>query len=80
MEQKMSWEEMKNIFRDEWLLITDFILDPSGHLVSGIVARHSIDKEEVYRLPALNKPSAFKYTGESTFPGGWRAHVKHNHV
>lgn len=28
-------------------------------------------------LPALNKPAAFKYTGEGTFPGGWWAHAKH---
>jgi hypothetical protein len=41
----------------------DFELDQSGHLISGVIARHSVDKDEVYRLPALEKPSAFKYTG-----------------
>jgi hypothetical protein len=80
MEKTLTWNEMKTIFPDEWLLITDFTLDQSGHLMCGVVTRHSIDKDEVYRLPALNKPSAFKYTGESTFPGGLRAHAEHHHV
>jgi len=71
---------MKGIFPDEWLLITNFELDQSGHLINGVVARHSFDKDDVYRLPSINKPSAFKYTGESTFPGGWRSHAEHHHV
>jgi hypothetical protein len=80
MDKNITWEEMKILFPDEWLLVTDFILDQSGHLQSGIVTRHSVDKNEVFHLPALNKPSAFKYTGESTFPGGWRAHAEHHHI
>ena len=63
----MTWEEMKQQFPDEWLLITDFELDESGHLVTGIVERDSKDKEVVYRLPALQRSTAFRYTGESTF-------------
>jgi hypothetical protein len=80
MEKILFWDEMKYIYPNQWLLITDFKLDQSGHLISGVVVRHSVDKDEVYHLPALNKPSAFKYTGESTFPGGWRAHAEHNHI
>ncbi len=74
--QKLSWQEMKEKFRDEWLLITDYEVNSSGHLISGVVARHSKNKEEVYQLPALNPPAAFKYTGESTFPGGWRTYAE----
>jgi hypothetical protein len=80
MENILSWDEMKSLYPDQWLLITDFKLDQSGHLISGVVSRHSVEKDEVYHLPALNKPSSFKYTGESTFPGGWRAHAEHNHI
>jgi hypothetical protein len=79
MQKTLSWDEMKSIYPNEWLLITDFELDESGHLISGVVSRHSVDKDEVYRLPTLNKPSSFKYTGESTFSGGWRVHAEHNH-
>jgi hypothetical protein len=80
MIKKLSWSEMKDTFPNEWLLIVDYEIDESGHLVSGVVARHSPEKDDVYRLPALNKSSAFKYTGNSTFPGGWRAHAKHHHI
>ncbi|MFH1874077.1 MAG: hypothetical protein ABH859_02700 [Pseudomonadota bacterium] len=80
MGQRLTWEEMKKTYPNEWLLIVDYDKDASGHMISGIVERHSKDKDEVYRLPAVDKDSAFKYTGESTFPGGWRAHANHDHV
>lgn len=79
MEKRMTWEEMGKTFPGEWLLIVDVERNESGQMVSGIVARHSKEKEEVFRLPALNKSCTFKYTGECQFPGGWRAHAEHNH-
>ncbi len=69
MGKKITWDDMKKEFPDEWLLITDFDLDKYGHIIAGIVDRHSKEKDEVYRLPALNKSTAFRYTGESTFAG-----------
>jgi hypothetical protein len=77
MNQRMTWEEMKKAYPDEWLLITDYETDESGHVIAGVVERHSSDKDEVYRRPALNKDTAFKYTGISTFRG-WRSHAEHN--
>lgn len=72
----MTWLEMKESFPNEWLLITDYQLDDSGHLVNGYVERHATDKAIVYRLPSLGKPTAFRYTGESTF-SGLRHHADH---
>jgi len=69
---------MRRAFPDEWLLIVDFETDESGHLISGIVERHSSDMDEVAKPPALNKPTAFRYTGESTFRG-LRSHAQHNY-
>lgn len=77
MGQKMTWEEMKKAFPDEWLLITDFEVDQYGGVAIGVVERHSKEKEEVYKLPAVNKDVAFEYTGESTFRG-FRDHAKHH--
>lgn len=77
MNQKMTWEEMKKEFPDEWLLITDFELDKYGEVHSGIIQRHAKSKSEVYHLPRLNKPVAFEYTGESTF-NGLRSHAEHH--
>jgi hypothetical protein len=76
MANKMTWEEMKKNYPDEWLLIVDYDLDESGHLKNGIVERHSKIKNEVYNPPAINKSAAFRYTGESTF-SGLRNHGSH---
>ena len=80
MSQKMTWEEMKRAYPDEWLLITDYEMDRYGSISVGIVERHSKEKSEVYRLPAIDKDCAFEYTGESTFPGGLRVHADHDHI
>ena len=79
MTQKMTWEEMKKVFSDEWLLIIDYEVNSSGHLVSGVVLRHSKSKDEVYALPAPRQDMAFRYTGESTF-AGLRSHAAHDHA
>jgi len=75
MGKKMTWDEMKKEFPDEWLLIVDYETDESGHLLSGVVKRHSKDKDVVYARPALKKSAAFRYTGESTFRG-FREHAE----
>ncbi len=77
MGQKMTWEEMKKAFPDEWLLIVDYEVDKYGRVAQGFVERHSKDKDEVYRPPAPDRNVAFEYTGESTFRG-FRSHVTHN--
>lgn len=80
MDNKMTWQEMQQAYPDEWLLIVDYESDANGQIISGTVARHSSDDAEVFRAPAVGKDCAFKYTGESTFPGGWRAHANCDHV
>jgi hypothetical protein len=78
MGERMTWEEMKKAYPDEWLLITDYESDDSGHLTVGTVERHSSDMYEVAKQPALNRPTAFRYTGESSFMG-LRSHIQHEH-
>ncbi|MDP2600266.1 MAG: hypothetical protein Q8P84_05975 [Deltaproteobacteria bacterium] len=78
-QQKMTWEEMKKAYPDEWLLIVEYETDQFGGVKAGVVVRHSKDDQEVFRLPAINKDCAFRYTGECQFPGGLRAHAEHNH-
>lgn len=76
MNQKMTWEDMKKAFPDEWLLITDYETNKEGDITVGIVERHSKDDKKVFEQPSVDKDCAFRYTGESQFPGGWRAHAK----
>lgn len=77
MGQRMTWEEMKSAYPDEWLLITDYELDEYGEVKNGVVERHAQDMDEVAKGPALRKNTAFRYTGESTFRG-FRDHVMRN--
>jgi len=79
MRKRMTWEDMKKKYPDEWLLIVDFESDNSGHIIAGIVERHSKEKDDVYRLPALNRSTAFRYTGESDF-AGLRSHAEKRDV
>lgn len=69
MGEKITWEEMKTKYPDEWLLIEDYDLDESGHLKNGIVKSHSRNKTEIYRESVHTKNIAFRYTGESDFSG-----------
>lgn len=79
MPNKMTWKEMKVAYPNEWLLIVDVDFDKSGHLRAGTVERHSPDMEEIAKPPVPNKPTAFRYTGESAFMG-LRSHATHNHT
>ncbi len=72
---RKSWDEMERDYPDEWLLISEMERDELGRLKSGVVERHSKEKEEVYRQPSLDKPTAFRYTGVSTF-SGLRSHAQ----
>ena len=75
MDTRKSWDEMERDYPGEWLLISEIERDELGRLKSGVVERHSKDKKEVYRRPSLDKPTAFRYTGASTF-SGLRSHVQ----
>jgi len=75
MDTKKTWDEMKRVYPDEWLLISDIERDKLGRLKAGVVERHSKKEEEVYQQPSSDKPTAFRFTGESTF-SGLRSHVQ----
>lgn len=79
MPQKMTWDEMRRAYPNEWLLIVDFDVDEYHRVRSGVVFRHSSSKDDVYAKPALEQPAAFRYTGESTFLG-LRSHAAHAHA
>ena len=76
MEQKkMTWEQMKQAYPNEWLLIIDYELDTVGGIEKGVVLRHSKSKDEVYAPLSKSRDTAFRYTGESTF-AGLRSHAE----
>lgn len=48
MGQKMTWEEMKKAYPDEWVAIVNSTTDEDGE-IDGEVVAHFDDKEEFYR-------------------------------
>lgn len=79
MTQKMTWEEMKKTYPDEWLLITDYELDKYGEIMLGIVQFHTCNMDDIGSTPVLRKNTAFRYTGEPNFRG-FRDHAIHNYT
>lgn len=77
MSQKMTWEEMKQTYPDEWLRVTDYEINEAGQLKCGSVVYHSPSKHETYSKPLTGKSEAFWYTGKSNF-SGLRSHVENN--
>jgi aminopeptidase C len=61
----MRWEEIKNAFKDQWVLVKVDRVDASLNIVEGEVLAHSKDKDEVYKKLLQIRPKEFsiEYTG-----------------
>jgi len=66
MDQVLTVEQVKKRFDSEWILLADPKVDASGRVLSGRVAAHSRDRDEVYRRAVELKlnSSATLYTGK----------------
>ena len=48
MGQRMTWEEMKKAYPDEWVAVVKYISDECGD-VDGEVVAHSKNKDDFYQ-------------------------------
>ncbi|MFN7948916.1 MAG: hypothetical protein U0Z53_26420 [Blastocatellia bacterium] len=66
MSEILSYDEIRQRYPDEWLLITDAELDDENNLVRGRVYAHSSSRDVVYRAisDAPGDSFALEYTGE----------------
>jgi hypothetical protein len=66
MASVMTIAEIKTHFDSEWVLVEDPETNDVFEVQSGMVAAHSKDRDEVYRLAAAARPKRFAilYTGE----------------
>lgn len=56
----LTREDMKASYPNQWLLVTDFELDPATSLRKGRVLAHSRDRGEIHRpLRSIRETSAF---------------------
>lgn len=67
MGQRMTWEEMKKAYPDEWLAVVNYTSNDVGD-VDGEVVYHSNDKDDFYRhaKEVIDRYGgmAMRYTGE----------------
>lgn len=67
MGQRMTWEEMKKAYPDEWVAVINYTSNDIGD-VDGEVVNHSNDKDAFYRnlkgLVQKYGEVAMEYTGE----------------
>ena len=67
MGRKMTWEEIKKQYPDEWVAVVNYESDEVGN-VDGEVAIHLSDKDEFYRelsdVLSQHRNVAVKFTGE----------------
>ena len=62
----MRWKDIKNKFKNQWVLIEVENVDESFNVLEGKVLAHSKDKDEIYQKLLKIKPKEFsiEFTGE----------------
>lgn len=73
MAERLSWQEIKELYPDEWVELIDVEWDLTGPDPNGGVVRvHHRDKKEFKKLIMQDRPpsSALVYSGNRLFPEG----------
>ena len=73
MEKKLTWDEIKKHYNNEWVELIDFDWpEESLYPSSAIVRVHAPDRAEFYKLASENpaRDSAFLFVGEYGRPKG----------
>lgn len=63
---RLTYEEIKTMYPDEWVLIDDLEVDESLEVISGVVLIHSPKRSEVddFMLKNRGGHKAIRYTGK----------------
>lgn len=66
MAESITFQQMKEQYPDQWLLVTTVETDDDMNLVRGEVLAHSVNRDEIYRrlLDVTGKNVAIEYTGD----------------
>lgn len=65
MNKKESIEVIKEKYKDEWVLISDYELDEALNPLCGVVVAHSKNRDEIYKEQMDYKGNlCIEYTGE----------------
>ncbi|NER94342.1 MAG: hypothetical protein F6J86_10955 [Symploca sp. SIO1B1] len=68
MSKLMTFEEMKQLYPGEWLLIAYKNLDEQMQVIDGEVLAHSADQSDIYEVLSSipEQPLAIEYVGKFT--------------
>ncbi len=72
MEKKLTWEEIKKLYNEEWVELVDYDWpDEQTDPRAGVVRVHAKTREEFDRLTDIDPPqdSAIVFAGEIFAPG-----------
>ena len=65
MADKLSWDEIKQRYPDEWVVLTDFV-DGEDEVAEGSIFFHSPDRDSAYDLcRSAPSPFAIRFTGKT---------------
>jgi hypothetical protein len=68
-ESKQSWEEIKALYPDEWVILVDVDVNETTDVTAGIVFDHNPDKRYIHeRQKGLRGEVAVLYTGTIESP------------
>jgi len=63
--EKLTWDEIKKRFPDEWVVLVDYDWPDDADVQAGVVWAHGRDHDEVCdRSRAVPSPFAIRYTGQ----------------
>jgi hypothetical protein len=61
--EKLSWEEIKMRYPDEWVALVDYDWPDGGELVEGVVYAHSQNHGELIKMQKALPQAAVRWTG-----------------
>lgn len=65
MPDKLTWDEIKKRFPDEWVVLVDYSFNDNEDLTDGVVYAHGPERAQVYASASQGpKRTAVRYTGE----------------
>jgi hypothetical protein len=64
MDGRLSWDEIKKLYPDEWVCLTDEEAPNMSHVVSGVVYAHDPDRKTLLEKQKHLKSAAILWTGK----------------
>ncbi len=71
MGERLSIEELKDRYDEDWLALTEIEKNAEGEIVSGVVVAHSPDRDVVYDAMLKSEATHMATMCFKSIPKGW---------